>query len=148
MGRSLSYKPHLDTSTVLQMFMQVLFWAANQGNHKNWVQCMVPHKCVTVLNWDERKNEFWILEFGILWTLFESTKSQIPNSKLLFFLSSPFKSVTNLWGTMDGPQFWWLPWFPAQNNTCVNICNTMHLDNLFKVISRSDESDKFFLKKN
>ena len=44
-----------------------------------------------------------------------------------FFLSSPIRSVTNLWGTMDGPQFWWLPWFPAQNNTCVNICKTVYV---------------------
>ena len=26
----------------------------------------------------------------------------------------------------DGSKFWWLPWFPAQNNTCAKICNTVY----------------------
>ena len=24
-------------------------------------------------------------------------------------------------------KFWWLPWFSAQNNTCLNICNTVYV---------------------
>ena len=27
----------------------------------------------------------------------------------------------------DGSNFWWLPWFPDQNNTCLNICNTVYI---------------------
>jgi hypothetical protein len=27
-----------------------------------------------------------------------------------------------LWGSMDRANFWWLPWLPSKNDTCVNIC--------------------------
>ena len=39
--------------------------------------------------------------------------------------------------------FWWLPWFPAQNNTCVNICNTV-----YKITSNRENfpNHKFHLK--
>ena len=35
---------------------------------------------------------------------------------------SETKSVTK--SRVHCTQFWWLPWFPAQNNTCANIWNT------------------------
>ena len=31
----------------------------------------------------------------------------------------------------DGSKFWWLPWFPAQNNTCAKICNTVSENDIF-----------------
>ena len=30
-------------------------------------------------------------------------------------------------GSKDGSKFWWLPRFPAQNNTYVNVCNTVYV---------------------
>ena len=32
---------------------------------------------------------------------------------------------------MDGTQILLLPWFPDKNNTCVNICNTVHVPRSF-----------------
>ena len=29
--------------------------------------------------------------------------------------------------TKDGSKFWWLLWFSALNNTCLNICNTVYV---------------------
>ena len=57
----------------------------------------------------ERLSFFWVRHF-----------------EYLFFASSPWKSVSFL-GSKDGSEFWWLSWFPAQNNTCTKICNTVHV---------------------
>jgi hypothetical protein len=27
----------------------------------------------------------------------------------------------------DGSKSWWLPWCPAQTNSCLNICNTVYV---------------------
>ena len=42
-----------------------------------------------------------------------------------FFASSPMKISQSLLSRKDWSKCWWLPWFPAQNNSCVNICNTV-----------------------
>jgi hypothetical protein len=45
-----------------------------------------------------------------------------------FFFSkmAPWKSV-QIYRGMNGSNFWWLPWFSAQNNTCAKMCNTKYL---------------------
>ena len=57
--------------TVLHMITQVLFWAGNQGNHKNWVPSMVSHN----LNGDETKN----------WKLADSKNVTFLNSPIFKF---------------------------------------------------------------
>ena len=46
---------------------------------------------------------------------------------LNFFASVPMKISQNFMGSKDGSKLWWLPWFLAQNNTCVKICNTVYM---------------------
>ena len=41
------------------------------------------------------------------------------------FFSSPLKSGTNFGVVWMEVIFFWLSWFPAKNNTCVNIYNTV-----------------------
>ena len=45
---------------------------------------------------------------------------------LAFFFFIPTKISQS---SKDGSIFWWLPWFPAQDNSCLNICNTVYLLN-------------------
>ena len=49
------------------------------------------------------------------------------NCLLIFFCFIPMKISQSFLGSKDGSKFWWLPWFLAQNNSCVNICNTVYL---------------------
>ena len=55
-------------------------------------------------------------------------KKCMANSKrstiLNFFYFIPMKISQHLMGSKDRSKFWWSLWFPAQNNTCLNICNT------------------------
>ena len=45
---------------------------------------------------------------------------------LSFFLFHPHENQSKFLGYQGWVKFWWLPWFPAQNNTCVNISNTVY----------------------
>jgi hypothetical protein len=44
----------------------------------------------------------------------------------IFFLLHPHENQLKFLDLgRNGSKFWWLLWFPAQNNTCVNIGNTV-----------------------
>ena len=43
-----------------------------------------------------------------------------------FSVSNLLKLVTSLWDTKDGMKFWWLPWFPAKNNSCQLIWPSLY----------------------
>ena len=98
----------------------------------NWFKCIRSEKPLTQRPWGRscknilfqrlywpftqqislsRSEQFWKQN-----TIFESTNFEFIVANF-FFVPSPFKSVT----------LQWLPWFPVQNNTCVKICNTVHL---------------------
>ena len=49
-----------------------------------------------------------------------------------FFASSPWKSIQIYRAEQmaNGSKFWWLPWCPAQNNTCAKVCNTVSVAQL------------------
>ena len=36
------------------------------------------------------------------------------------------KISQHIYDSKDFSKFWWLPWFPAQNNTCLKLCNTVY----------------------
>ena len=57
---------------------------------------------------------FWVLPF---WFFFQ----------FFFYCFIPMKISQRFLGSKDGSKFWWLPWFPAQNNTCAKICNTVYI---------------------
>ena len=58
---------------------------------------------------------------GINWSY---PPGQWPNPEIF---EEKFESLAEL--KKDGSKFWWLPWFPAKNNSCRNICNTVYLFN-------------------
>ena len=47
--------------------------------------------------------------------------------KKIFFCFIPMKTCQSLLVSKDFSKFWWLPWFPAPNSTCLNICNTVYI---------------------
>ena len=55
-------------------------------------------------------------------------ESAILNFKKNCFI--PRKISQSFFGSKDGSKFLWLPWFSAQNNSCVNICNTVYIVSL------------------
>ena len=68
----------------------------------------------------EPKEVFWHASnmAGITWY----TLCTHPISKM--YHCAPWKSVIVSWVASKGSKIWWLLWFPAQNNSCLNICNT------------------------
>ena len=44
-----------------------------------------------------------------------------------FFCFFPMKISQSVLSNKDGSKSWWLPWSSAQNNSCVNICNTVYI---------------------
>ena len=48
------------------------------------------------------------------------------SKKKIFFCFIPMKTCQSLLVSKDFSKFWWLPWFPAPNSTCLNICNTVY----------------------
>ena len=44
----------------------------------------------------------------------------------IYFCFIPMNISQSFLDTKDGLKFWWLPWFPAQSNTCTKICNTVY----------------------
>ena len=97
-------------------------FAGNQDNHQNFDPSLLPKKLWLIfipeiftkryLKFGELKNSlfFWVGHFEILFA-----------TKKMCFI--PMKISQNFLGSKDGSKFWWLSWFPAQNNTCINICN-------------------------
>ena len=39
----------------------------------------------------------------------------------------PIRTCQSLLVSKDFSKFWWLPWFPAPNSTCLKICNTVYM---------------------
>ena len=130
------------TYTVLHMFRQVLFWAGNQGNHQNFEKSLLSYK-------------LWLAFFACFWAyvgqpdgFWRSWKTQFFwvghfefffSKKKNFFCFIPMKTCQSLLVSKDFSKFWWLPWFPAPNSTCLNICNTVYI-HIF--LYRQGETDK------
>ena len=76
------------------------------------------------------------------------------SKKKYFFCFIPMKTCQSLLVSKDFSKFWWLPWFPATNNTYLKICNTVHiyiykynwlfLNYFFDFISDSFDFIRFF----
>ena len=52
------------------------------------------------------------------------------------------------WGSMNGTQFLWLSWFPAKNQVCLYLCNTVYLGkyvSFTKHVSYQSTYHDFFL---
>ena len=102
--------------TVLHIFTQVLFWAEtrviiNISNHPSY-------KCLLIFV-DEAKK-------------IVNSKKLTPQILNVFRENfsdwSLVKKISqHLQDSKDGSKFWWLPRFPAQTNTCVNLCNTVYI---------------------
>jgi hypothetical protein len=62
-----------------------------------------------IVNWGSWKSQFfWVGHFN-------------------FFCFIPMKISQHLDDSKDFSKLWWLPWFPAPNNTCLKIYNTVYL---------------------
>ena len=91
-----------------------LFLAGNHDYHKNWVPFILPHNLCLILMgmkqkpWNFCKKILRIVRFENL-SFFES-------AIMIFFCFIPTKIKHELWGRMNGTQFFWLSWFPAKNN--------------------------------
>ena len=59
--------------------------------------------------------------------------------KKIFFCFIPMETCQSLLVSKDFSKFWWLPWFPAPNSTCLNICNTVYMHTF---LYRQGETDK------
>ena len=73
-----------------------------------------------------RKNNenWWNWKMSLF--LFGHVEKKISKKKF-FFCFIPMKTCQSLLVSKDFSKFWWLPWFPAPNSTCLNICNTYGL---------------------
>ena len=104
--------------SVSHNFIAPYFFAGNQGNHQNFKKSLVPHKLWLI--WikmkqkaqNRAKTAFFV--FRPFWILFFKKK---------FFCFIPMKINPHLQDSKDFLKFWWLPWFPAQNNPCLKIKN-------------------------
>jgi hypothetical protein len=61
-----------------------------------------------------------IIQLQYIFTFFFFQKKK----KICFI---PMKISPDLWNSKDFSKCWWLPWFPAPNNTCLLICNTVYI---------------------
>ena len=87
-------------------------------------------------NWRNWKTQFfWVGHFGFVF------------SKKNLFCFIPMKISQSVLSSKDGSKFWWLSWFPAQNNSCINICNTVYISFLFGHSTNLHNRLKFFLRR-
>ena len=103
-----------------------LFWAyiGQPDNHIGWTTLhwcplhqFIPLTQGPTLKFSRKNIENW-----------RSWKTQFFESAILIFLlNPPMKISQSFLGNKNGSKFLWLPWFPAQNNSCVNICNTVYI---------------------
>ena len=74
-------------------------------------------------------NQSYLLTQGSIPDIFEKILRIGGIKKLIlvfrFFCFIPMKISQSFLCSNDWSKFWWLPWFVAQNNSCINICNTV-----------------------
>ena len=119
--------------------------ASNMQKHKKGIFCLFYTLCWTAW-WPYRLNQIIALHISLFYWPKDQSRSNSQNilridsfekrnffesaildffSKKVFFLLNPIKSSQRFSANKDGSKFWWLSWFPVQNNTCVKICNTV-----------------------
>ena len=59
------------------------------------------------------------------WGSWKSKFFLISHFEFYFFKKKFFLLHLNIYRIAWIFRFWWLPWVPAQNNTCLKICNTV-----------------------
>ena len=90
-------------------------------DHKGWATSMP----FTTINPTKPRTNPWIFWKKILRIggIENPILESFLQKKILCFI--PMKIRQSVLSSKDGSKFWWLPWPSAQNNSCVNICNTV-----------------------
>ena len=117
-----------------------LFWAyvGQPDGHIGWVTLM-PFASINPTNprtnpWNFGGNCSTFGEVEKL-SFFESAILNYFFQKKNFFCFIPMKTCQSLLVSKDFSKFWWLPWFPAPNSTCLNICNTVYVKQFNSIIN-------------
>ena len=76
-----------------------------------------------------RRKAFYMKQIWDEWINNLHTYKYLHTLYCIFIRFISMKISQSLLASKDGSKFWWLPWFPAQNNSCVNICNTVYIPN-------------------
>ena len=109
----------------IPIFRNYLMWIPTQ-NHPTKINWQFCEKLKSFLLRTQeyvgmdQSLKYW--ELKVLKNFFELT---IMEKKIFCFI--PMKISQSFLCSQDGSKFWWLPWFPAQNNTCSKICNTVYV---------------------
>ena len=102
------------------------FWAENQSNHQNFKKSLLSCKCGLIFIGMKQKKIFFLKNKIQNGRLKKTEFFKRPPKAEQFFCFIPMKISPHLQDSKDFLKFWWLLWFPAPNNTCLNICNTVY----------------------
>ena len=116
--------------TMLHIFRQVLFWAGKQVNHQNFEKSLLSNKCWLISKFkmaNSKKLSFSTPSIGPWVGKINWCEGHGCGSTYMVMRLIPMKISQHLLDSKDFSKFWWLPWFPAPNSTCLKICNTVYV---------------------